>query len=237
MPLSSPFWFFLHGQGKRVIVLPLVEQSSDSDGSGQDAQDLGPFAKPPSRAGHQGTLKDRSLGVLEKHPCLGTAEAGTRQGNSQKIPTCHLRNHLCISAETSKCPQKCSMPSASQGSLALGGNGEATGCKRTPSSSQIASRSAHFSVYREPSVTRRRDNPHSSRRVAGAQSPAPNPQGTCLLTWCVYTRDHLTSRAKFCPLGSSPSGSRKKGFQDASRSPVPRMPGSFLLNQGTKPSG
>lgn len=87
-----------------------------------------PWAPFPS------ALTSRSLGALE----LGSAPAwalwtpareGTA-GSSQKIPASHLRNHLCISAETSTRPQKIFHALSKPGQSGSGGGREwLTDCK------------------------------------------------------------------------------------------------------------
>ena len=137
---------------------------------------MGPFPKPPLRAGHQG-LRRRGTSLPRY---LGGWHQRGRWGSSRKILACHLTNHLCICAESSKIPTKMFHAFSKPQKPGFLRVGDVTGCKWTLPSSQIAFVLVHFCVIHHKA------NPHSFQRVMGAQSPAQKKKkkapGACPLT-------------------------------------------------------
>lgn len=181
---------------------------------------MGPFPKPPLRAGHQG-LRRRGTSLPRY---LGGWHQRGRWGSSRKILACHLTNHLCICAESSKIPTKMFHAFSKPQKPGFLRVGDVTGCKRTLPSSQIAFVLVHFCVIHHKA------NPHSFQRVMGAQSPVQkkkkSPRGLPL-DWDIYIRGCLTNTVGFCPWAPLHLGARKRASK-AHLEPLtasPRFPG------------
>lgn len=96
--LQHFFWLFPPSQGKRVIALSLVWWSAGSDGSDQDALDLGTSPVCPQEQS-QGALEMRSAPAQALWRLAPEGTVG-QQPEDLCFPSSHLKNHFCLYVET-----------------------------------------------------------------------------------------------------------------------------------------